>query len=176
MINHDLIDLKRFSRQIILRGWSLKRQVAISKKSILYDVNMPSCLWYALALGVQKILLIEKSKINKKLAASLIEFNPRLLIQSIKSVDYTENKDPLWICSQNFSSIEELPDNIKVRTELLLFVNLDDLSGIKLIIKSEDNFSEVKVPLPPLPYCVPVDHFMGIFLVETITSYCCDYL
>ena len=51
-------EITRYERQLILKGWSLKKQESLKMLSFLVSSNYPSLLFYLSALGVGKLNVV----------------------------------------------------------------------------------------------------------------------
>lgn len=90
--------LIRYSRQLILNGWSLSFQEKLLKEKVRIQPFIPSAACLLAALGIKELCLNSKENLNENLIEHLRSFNPDTAISyskesAMSGILFTDKKD-----------------------------------------------------------------------------------
>lgn len=72
-------EVERYSRQLILKGWSEETQLNLRSLSVAIPSSLPSCALYLAAAGVGQLAIYGES--GESLVSQLKEFNPNIEVK-----------------------------------------------------------------------------------------------
>jgi hypothetical protein len=69
-------DKIRYSRQLILPGWSTSKQEKLNETALVINCKCEPLIWYAVALGIKKLYFTEEFKSSENLRDIIRKFSP----------------------------------------------------------------------------------------------------
>ncbi len=121
-------EITRYSRQLILKGWSMKDQLRLKELSVEVPASLPSAALYLSALGVGHLYLCPgpEDRHAPKLCEHLAKFNPLHQVQ----IGCSENIDYRIVISGNRDLLQ---DDLAGDATLINISYLEDHISIDLL-------------------------------------------
>ncbi len=78
-------NIERYSRQLLLQGWSFKKQESLRNLDLYIDLTSPALLLYGAALGIEKFYLSKNCNYGTEIIKFLFRFNSGIKLEYPKT-------------------------------------------------------------------------------------------
>ena len=158
MTNAEDYTVSRFERQLVMRGWSLKKQVLLAESSLSLDPDLYLAAIYGVAAGVGRVLFAGSLPGLEAVVSHLKGLNPRVVI----------GKSPAQPPSFSAHLTQGEPDPAELEQHQLVGGYLLDSNSVRLQYLSK--FGPPQTIHQPIPHFVSSHHVISLLAISILIN------